>query len=69
MRVPDLNWPADLFDDVAVPAESSFVPPLGAGEPIWPEMQTRWTSRKSPAEGRVPPFRTVLRTNGFGEAA
>ncbi len=70
MRVPDLTWPEGLFDDVAVPAESRFIPTIDADEPFWPAMRTRWIARRPQAEAaRVLPFRPVLRSNGFGEAA
>ena len=70
MRVPDLNWPADLFDDAVVPNEPSFVPPTRTlEEPIWHAMRSRWTGRRPATESRMPPFRPVLRANGFGAAA
>ncbi len=69
MRVPDLPWPDNLFDDVAVPSESRFVQASDIDEPIWSAMRSRWTARRPATEARILPFRPVMRANGFGEAA
>ncbi len=48
MRVPDLDWPADLFTDVAPVVARSMLHPAGdrpadAGPtPLWPAMQGLW---------------------------
>jgi hypothetical protein len=48
MRVPDLDWPTDLFDDAAssllqTVRQDSRVHPAEAAGPFWPSMLAAWT--------------------------
>jgi hypothetical protein len=58
MRVPDLDWPADLFDDVAPGLSPQIWPvPLravNADRPFWPAMLQMWT-RTQAASGLCRP--------------
>jgi hypothetical protein len=48
MRVPDLDWPTDLFDDATssllqTVRQDSRVHPTEAAGPFWPSMLAAWT--------------------------
>ncbi len=49
MRVPDLDWPADLFSDVIeVPAEKNAIVPTSTRPGLWADMVRVWTSNEPP---------------------
>jgi hypothetical protein len=61
VRVPDLNWPVDLFTDVIMPMPQTIMV-LSAAAPAtptsWPEMADSWigNSAQSDVQWRVPMF-------------
>ena len=53
MRVPDLDWPADLFTDVIeVPPSTIVVEP--ARPNLWTEMVNAWMGDDTHAESQWP---------------
>jgi hypothetical protein len=61
MRVPELDWPADLFADTMPVSESRILVSAspesrsGADLPLWPAMQEVWMGSARLGESR--PFR------------
>ena len=51
MRVPDLNWPADLFDDAAIPALENIATMSSSFRPLlfWTEMTDLWMGGDTPS--------------------
>jgi hypothetical protein len=47
MRVPDLDWPANLFTDTAVADERATTESAAS---LWPVMRDSWTSTAQAAE-------------------
>ena len=53
MRVPDLNWPVDLFTDVIMlPSETIVV--LSAEPNLWTEMVDSWIENGAASDARWP---------------
>jgi hypothetical protein len=60
MRVPDLDWPADLFDDAASdlsPLTWCSAPqrPVNGVRPFWPAMLQMWNRDEAGATGYLRP--------------
>jgi hypothetical protein len=54
MRVPDLDWQPDLFDDAVAPADSPIVSRIIPQEDegaLWPAMRRAWTAGAAGAPG------------------
>jgi hypothetical protein len=58
VRVPDLDWPADLFTDIIEARPESIVAPAAAKRSLWMEMTNAWTRTgiASELQWRVGPF-------------
>lgn len=58
MRVPDLDWPTDLFSDVLGDDEAPVAPAPAATAPttplsLWPTMRRLWIGDALPADAAV----------------
>ena len=48
MRVPDLDWPADLYQDVIFPLVGSILNVEPPRMSLWPEMARAWMRDTKP---------------------
>ena len=54
MRVPDLDWPDDLFTDASLPVlgTAATLPPLFERPTLWKEMAELWIGNDACAVAR-----------------